>query len=116
MAAGTAYSQFAIVAVLLHDDLRAANPITVLRALMRCGRDSPKAGALTFLSSALICVTIPLLFRLSMLAAAAAVWFYWVAVLYVAMVVGRVLGLVYRRNATALEWFPDRPRWGVRGA
>src|SRR5436305_1225653 len=38
-ALGAAYAQMALLAVLLHDDPLAANPITVVRAIVRVGWD-----------------------------------------------------------------------------
>lgn len=113
---GVAYAQVALVAVLLHGSLLAANPITVLRALWKAGGDGARVTLITAVSGAVTVTAAVLLFwlpRFGMLAIFVGVWAFWLAFLYQAMVLCRVLGLFYRRHAAQIGWFPDRPRWGV---
>jgi hypothetical protein len=112
MALAMAYTQMALVASLLHDDFRAANPVTVFQAIVRVGwsymRPCLLGGAavmLTLGALALVASAPDLLLGLFGL------WAFWVFVLYEAMVMLRVLGLFYHRHAAALGWFPERPRW-----
>jgi hypothetical protein len=105
----------ALVATLLHDDVRAANPITVVQAIVRVG--------VAFLGPCLLAGVV-LLAVLGMLtlafaapdvvSASLAMWAFWAFTLYAAMVLLRVLGLFTRRHSAALGWFPERPRWGAR--
>jgi hypothetical protein len=113
MAPGVAYSLMSLLAVLLHEDFRAANPITILAALARVGPASLKVVLLTAMAALPTLFAIPLLFRLpGFLLPLACLWAFWLFAMYEAMVVLRVLGLFYRRHADALGWFPDRPQWG----
>jgi hypothetical protein len=110
---GLAYGQMALVASLLFDDPLASNPITVCQALWRVGWGSIRpalilsvavilAGGLSVL---ILAIPIPLL-------AFASLWAFWVFVLYESMVVMRVMGLEYRRQARKLGWFHASPRRG----
>jgi hypothetical protein len=113
LAVGAAYAQMALLASILHDDPLAANPITVVRAILRVGWSylrpclfSGFALALGLLAfKGLFAITEPSLSGLGL-------WACWVLVIYLAMVSLRVLGLFYHRHARALGWFRDRPRWG----
>lgn len=114
-APGAAYAGVALVAVLLHESLAAANPFTVFRALAKSGADSARLALILAGSAAATLGVAALLFRLPAVGAwavIAGVWAFWVAVLYLAMVASRVLGLFYRRHAEAIGWFPERGRWG----
>jgi hypothetical protein len=116
VALGASYAQMALVAVLLHEDLRAANPITVIRAIRAIGwpyaRPCLLAGVAVLLTgaaaSAVTLLPHPALQLLG-------VWAVCTFALYEAMVLLRVLGLCYHHNANRLGWFPERPRRGVRG-
>jgi hypothetical protein len=116
IAVGAVYAQMALLASLLHDDPLGANPITVVRALIRVGWRWTYIRACLVSGFALIVAIGAFrgLFAISQpVLAAAALWAFWVLVLYLAMVVLRVLGLCYHRHARAFGWFRDRPRWGV---
>lgn len=112
-ALGIAYGQMALVGVLLFEDLRAVNPLTVIGALLRAGLGSIPVCLLTGLSALFICAAIPVLFRLPTLWGVLGLWVFWVVVLYLGMTVARALGLFYLRNAAKVGWFPERPRWGA---
>jgi hypothetical protein len=114
-AAGIAYGQMALVAVLLFEDIRAANPFTVLGALARVGLGSLPVAVLTGTAAALVSVFAVALFRLSGFWAFLATWAFWVLTVYLLMAVSRAIGLFYRRYAKRLGWFPERAQWGVRG-
>ncbi len=113
MALGAAYAQMALLAVLLHDDPIAANPVTVLRAIYRVGWDY---AGVCFLSGAFL---VSIVFQLGVIAKiedtlthVAVFWLFWVNFLYGAMVVLRRLGRFCHKHRVVLAWFPDRPTWG----
>jgi hypothetical protein len=116
LAVGAAYAQMALLASILHDDPRGANPVTVVRGIVRVGWGyvrpclvSGFAAALGMLAfKGLLAIAQPTL-------AAVALWAFWVVALYLAMVALRVLGLFYHRHARSLGWFRDRPRRGRSG-
>jgi hypothetical protein len=98
----------------LHDDPLAANPITVLRAIVRVGWGWARPCLVSGFALLLGIVAFRGLFAISQPSLAAlALWACWVLIMYLAMVALRVLGLCYHRHARALGWFRDRPRWGV---
>ncbi len=112
---GVGYAQMALAAALLHDSLLAANPITVVLAIVRVGWDYVQpclvAGfALIFAAGALGAV---LFLMPSLTVALIALWGFWVFVLYEAMVVMRMIGLTYYLHAADLAWFRGRPKWGT---
>ncbi len=105
---GVAYGQMALVASLLFDDPLGANPITVGQALWRVGvRSLRSALVLSFalmltggLSVLVVMIKIPIL-ALFML------WVFLIFILYEGLVVMRILGLEYRRQARKIGWFRD---------
>lgn len=105
---GAVYAQVALAAVVLHQDIRAANPVTVLGAIFRVGGEGFAVCLLTAVPTALTAFAVPFLFTLPGLVAAFAVYGFWLVVLYEAMVIARILGNFCRRNRRALGWFPDR--------
>ena len=112
-ALGAAYAQMALLAVLLHDDPIAANPVTVLRTIYKVGWNY---AGVCFLSGAFL---VSIVFQLGMIGKiedvptrAVVSWLFWVNFLYGAMVVLRRLGLFGHRHKVVLDWFPDRPTWG----
>jgi hypothetical protein len=110
---GAAYAQMALLACLLHDDPLAANPITVIRAIVRVGWDY---AGVCFLSGSFLAAMAFLGVELIQIGAslpgAIAAWFFWTVFLYGSMVVLRRLGLFCRRHKVVLAWFPERPTWG----
>ena len=111
---GVAYAQLALLAALLHDDPLAANPVTVLKAMIRLGPSYIKVCLLTMSALGLVGGGLALMglvengairFVLS--------WLFWVFTVYTAMVVFRRLGLYCNRQKLIQTWFADRPRWGV---
>jgi hypothetical protein len=109
------YAQMALAAALLHETLIAANPLTVLQAIVRVGWDYVQpclvSGALVMLAAAAFW---SLLFSVSSFwMAALALWGFWVFCLYAAMVALRMLGLTYHSHAHKLHWFADCPRWAT---
>jgi hypothetical protein len=114
LALGAVYAQMALLASILHDDPLAANPITVVRAIVRVGWSYARPCLVSGFALALGVGAFLGLFKITHpTLAALALWAFWVLVLYLAMVALRVLGLCYHRHAWALGWFRDRPRWGV---
>lgn len=112
---GTAFGQMALAAALMHDTIIAANPITVLMAILRVGW----AYVIPCLVASVALVlgglgVYGLLFRMPrMWMEAVALWAFWVFVLYEGMVVMRMLGLTYHAHALELVWFRRRPRWAT---
>lgn len=112
---GAGYAQMALAAALLHDNILAANPVTVIGAAARVGWHylapcvvSGMALLMVF-GAASALLDEPVSFHI----AAAALWGFWVFTLYTAMVVMRLLGLTYYLNAEKLAWFKRRPRWSA---
>ena len=112
---GTALGQMALAAALLHDTIIAANPFTVLIAILSVGW----AYVIPCLVASVALVlgglgVYGLLFRMPrMWMEAVALWAFWVFVLYEGMVVMRMLGLTYHAHAVELVWFRRRPRWAT---
>ncbi len=110
---GVGYAQMALAASLLHDNLIAANPVTVITAIVRIGWD--------YLHAALISAVVllaagaglwALLYQIpTMWAEAIAIWAFWFFLFYGGMVVMRMVGLTYHAHAAELHWFRRRPRW-----
>jgi hypothetical protein len=114
LALGAVYAQMALLASILHDDPLAANPITVVRAIVRVGWSYARPCLVSGFALVLGVGAFLGLFKIRHpTLAALALWAFWVLFLYLAMVALRVLGLCYHRHARALGWFRDRPRWGV---
>ncbi|MFO0949899.1 MAG: hypothetical protein U0835_01860 [Isosphaeraceae bacterium] len=113
-AAGAVYALMALVASILHEDLAAANPFTVLGAVWTVGWGYAvpclACGASVFVCGGLLLAAVELE---DPFLAAVLMYGFWVAALYLGMVVLRVLGLCYFKKARALGWFRGRTRWGV---
>lgn len=112
---GAGYALMALAAALLHDHIAMANPFTVFSAIFQMGWDYVMpclAGGVSLLLGA--GALWGLLFHLSsMLWAVAALWGFWILVLYETMVLLRMVGLTYHAHANELEWFRGRPKWGT---
>lgn len=112
---GAGYALMALAASLLHDSLVAANPFTVLGAILRIGFDFVMpclAGGLGLVIAGLAIYGV--LFEIpSIKLAVVGLWGFWVLVLYEVMVVLRMVGLTYHAHAKELHWFAGRPRWGT---
>lgn len=116
VAVGVAYAQMALAAALLHDSIAAANPVTVVQAIGRIGwaylRPALLGGVAVMLAGGLLWVVLTQIPAIT--AAAFGLWAYWVAFLYLATVLMRVVGLTYYRHRLALGWYRTaRPRWGA---
>src|SRR5262249_10924859 len=113
LAVGSVYSQMALAAALLHDDLWAAHPVTVFRAIWRIGW---AYAAPCLVAGLALLLAIGAFWAVATAPspglAALGLWAFWLFVLYEAMVVLRVLGLCYHRHSARLGWFHERPRWG----
>jgi hypothetical protein len=111
LAAG--YALMAMAAALLHENIAAANPFTVITAISRIGwgyvRPCAVAGVavgITGVAGWLLLFQIP-----TMWTEGFALWGFWVLVLYLSMVVLRMMGLTYHAHALDLHWFRRRPAW-----
>ena len=112
---GTAFGQMALAAALLHDTIIAANPFTVLMAILRVGWAYMIPCLVTSVALVLAGLGVyGLLFRMPrMWMEAVALWAFWVFVLYEGLVVMRMLGLTYHAHAVDLVWFRRRPQWAT---
>ncbi len=113
LAAG--FAQMALAAAMLHENIVAANPITVVAAVVRIGWAylwpcfmAGIALAFTVLGVFLLLYKMPMMWM-----EALALWGYWVLVLYLGMVSIRMMGLTYHAHAPDLAWFRRRPRWAT---
>jgi hypothetical protein len=112
---GAGYAEMALAAALLHDSLIAANPYTVIQAIVRVGWDYVQpclvAGISVLLAGGALWAV---LFGVSSFRVAAlCLWAFWVFGLYTAMVTLRMLGLTYHDHAHDLLWFYDPPKWAT---
>jgi hypothetical protein len=114
-AVGAVYALMALLASVLHEDLLAANPVTVVGAITRLGwsyaRPCLVCGAVAVVSGTLLGASFEVSDNPPL--SAFLFWLFWLVALYGSMVVLRVLGLFYWRNARALGWFRGRTGWGV---
>jgi hypothetical protein len=114
LAVGAVYALMALLASILHEDLLAANPITVIGAIMKVGwayaQPCLLAGFAVMMAVTLLAGSLKVE---SPWLSAVLLWAFWVLALYEAMVVLRVLGLLYHKHARDLGWFRDRTGWGV---
>jgi len=110
---GAGYAQMALAASLLHENIIAANPVTVGAGFLRIGWGYLRPCLMASLALALAVLGVwGLLYRMPrMWMEAVALWAYWVLVLYLAMVALRMMGLTYHAHAVDLSWFRRRPRW-----
>ena len=104
----------ALLAAILHEDLLAANPFTVIGAIRRVGWSYAQPCLLSGFAFLPVATLLVASFKVGNPAASAFLfWLFWVLTLYEAMVVFRILGLFYHRHARVLGWFRGRTRWGV---
>ncbi len=110
---GGGYSLTALAASLLHENIIAANPVTVISSIARIGWGFLKPSIAAGITLATFGVGIwDLLYNMpSMRMEALGLWIFWVIILYQAMVVMRMMGLSYHAHALELHWFRRRPRW-----
>jgi len=110
---GAGYAQMALAAALLHDNVLAANPVTVFAAILRIGWDYVQPAIVAGLAVIVAAVVLwSVLFSIpSLKLAALGLWGFWVLMLYEAMVVFRMLGLTYYAHSIDLVWFRKRPKW-----
>jgi hypothetical protein len=113
MAAG--FGQVGLAAALLHENIIAANPITVVAGIFRIGWPYLWPCLLAGISLAFTVLGVGgLLYKMPrMWIEAVALWAYWVLVLYLGMVSIRMMGLTYHAHANDLGWFRRRPRWAT---
>jgi hypothetical protein len=112
---GAGYAQMALAASLLHENIIAANPITVFSAILRLGWGYLRPCLVASIAVALFGLGIwGLLYKMPrMWMEAVALWAFWVLALYNAMVALRMMGLTYHAHALHLVWFRRRPRWAT---
>jgi hypothetical protein len=110
---GVGYAQMALAASLLHDNIVAANPITVVMAVARIGWDYLRPCLVAALALVLAGMGLrAMVYQIpTMWAEGLAIWAFWVFLFYSAMVVMRMVGLTYHAHAMHLQWFRRRPRW-----
>jgi hypothetical protein len=110
---GAGYAQMALAAALLHENIIAANPITVISSIFRLGVAYLRPCLVASITLGLSGLGVwGLFYKLpSMWMEAVALWAYWLLTLYGAMVTLRMMGLTYHAHALDLSWFRRRPRW-----
>jgi hypothetical protein len=113
--AGAGYAQMALAASLLHQNILAANPVTVIVGILKIGWDYLRSAVVAGMALAVTVLGVwGLLYKMPrMWMEAVALWAYWFLVLYLAMVALRMLGLTYHAYALDLLWFRRRPRWAT---
>ena len=113
LAAG--FGQMALAAALLHENIIAANPITVVAGIVRIGWPYLWPCLLAGISLAFTVLgVVGLLYKMPrMWMEAVALWAYWVFLFYLGMVSIRMMGLTYHAHAADLGWFRRRPRWAT---
>jgi hypothetical protein len=112
---GVSYTLMALSASLLHENIIAANPYTVIAAIARVGWDYVQtclvASVALFAAGLAFWV---LLYKMpAMWSEALSLWIFWAFLYYEAMVVIRMMGLTYHAHALDLGWFRRRPRWAT---
>ena len=110
---GAGYALMALAASLLHENIIAANPITVISSIVRLRTNylAPCVAASATLAFAVLGVW-GLLYKLpNVWLEGLALWAFWVGLLYSAMITARMMGLTYHAHALDLGWFRRRPRW-----
>jgi len=114
---GVGYAQMALAAALLHDNITAANPVTVFLAIFRIGWDYLRPCLVAVLVMVLAgAAAWSLIYQMpTMWLEGLALWLFWVLIFYGAMVVVRMMGLTYHAHALDLHWFRRRPRWTSSG-
>ncbi len=114
IAVGAIYALMALLASILHEDVLAANPFTVVAAIWRSGWGYLQPCLIAGFAALVAVVLGMASFEVeSPPLAAFLFWVFWVVSLYEAMVVLRVLGLFYHKHARDLGWFRGRTGWGV---
>ncbi len=103
---GGLFWPMSILAVTLHQSVRAANPILVLAAIVRSGRGYLGISLLFGLACAVTATWAALLYHIpNILATVVGVYLFWVFFWYEGMVLMRRLGLFYQKRARAVGWF-----------
>ncbi|APW62331.1 hypothetical protein [Paludisphaera borealis] len=106
LAAGAFYAQVSFVALLLFDDLLAANPVTVGLAVWRTGLSFLRPFAFTVVAATLVGGFLVMILHISNPFLAIGSWLiFWGVAFYAALTAMHLLGLEYHRNARALDWF-----------
>jgi hypothetical protein len=113
MMLGAGYTLMALSASLLHENIIAANPITIVAAVVRIGWDYLRTSLVASVALFLAGLAVWALFYKmpAMWVEALSLWAFWVFIFYEAMVVIRMMGLTYHAHALDLGWFRRRPRW-----
>ena len=111
LAAGAFYAQVAFVALLLFDDLLAANPVTVGLAVWRTGPSFLRPLAFSVAAATLVGGFLLMIMHITSPYLAIGSWLiFWMAAFYAALTAMHELGLEYHRNARRLDWFRESRR------
>lgn len=112
---GAGYALMALAAALLHENVVAANPLTVLGSILQIGWGYLRPCLVAAIAAGLVGLGVwALLYKMpSMWVEAVAIWSFWVFFFYAAMVVLRMIGLTYHAHALVLHWFRRRPQWAT---
>lgn len=108
---GGLYSLTALLAVCMHEDARAANPLIVLPALFHLGLAYLAPVLFWFALIEGVTLGVRALYRMPGFGPLlVATWGLWVAGLYASVVLMRLLGRAYHLRARRIGWFPDTRR------
>ena len=111
LAAGAFYAEVAVVALMLFDDLSAANPVTVGLAVWRTGPSFLRPLASTVIAATLVGGFLFIVLHIKSPYLAIGSWLvFWGAAFYAALTSMHELGLEYHRNARRLDWFRESRR------
>jgi hypothetical protein len=111
LAFGAFYAQVSFVALLLFDDLLAANPVTVGLAVWRTGLGFLRPFAFWVVSAASVGGFLWAILHIANPYLAIGSWLvFWGLAFYAALAAMHELGLEYHRNARELGWFRESGR------
>jgi hypothetical protein len=112
---GAGYALMALAVSLLHENLIAANPLTVLGSIFRIGWGYLRPCLVAGVALGVVGLGAwALLYQMpSMWIEVVALWGFWLYFFYAAMVVLRMMGLTYHAHALDLHWFRRRPQWAT---
>ncbi|MDX2038964.1 MAG: hypothetical protein SFX72_20125 [Isosphaeraceae bacterium] len=112
---GATYALMGIASALLHENLIACNPVTIIQSIVRVGWDyvSPCTTAVFGIATSSLAWGYVLFHAPNAFVGVLGMWVCWIWTLYQLMVIFRALGLTYYRHAERLDWFRKPPPWGM---
>ena len=111
VATGLIYTLMAIAAILLHGDPLAANPLTVVRGVIKGGLPYLFTCAVAIAAAVIATFAVREWYKFE--DAGSAIFGCWgtcLVIVYLSIVVARMLGMCCFVRSNQIAWFPDRPR------